>query len=51
MVSTTTGEVKGTFCASDGQTCTVNGNVKTEGQIHYGDPASNRFLNWRDFST
>jgi hypothetical protein len=51
LVSITTGEVKGAFCASDGQTCTVNGNVKTEGQIRYGDPASNRFSNWRDIST
>merc|ERR1711865_464503 len=48
--SVTTGERKGEYCARGdaGQQCTVDGKVKTNGQIRYGHSATNRFSNWKD---
>ena len=49
-ISVTTGERAGEYCARGdaGQQCTVDGKVKTNGQIRYGHSATNRFSNWKD---
>lgn len=47
--SVTTGERAGEFCATQhSQQCTVDGKVKTNGQIRYGHSATNQYSNWKN---